>query len=172
MASVFMKPNMEQVEQLIDLAYILGVDKMICGEFMYAGRAIKNASNIELSPEELEVISQKVKQKQKKYAGELTIQKVIEPALSLRYRMVQKSFGLLIRPNGEVRIDCQAPIRVGNIMENSFLEIWSEIGKYGWDHKKTLDYIKKIKNYTHLKEVKPRTHFDPDIDLSSCSGVK
>lgn len=165
-ASTIQKANLNELQDLIDLAYYLGAFKHTLGEFMYAGRAIINKSQIELNNNDISHIRKTLLKKQNQYRQQMFIQKPFDPALSLRIRMCSPPSGFLIRPNGEVRIDCQAPGRIGNVKEKNILDIWNDVGYNSWSHPQLLEYISKIKNYNDLNEVYPRTHFDPDLNLS------
>ncbi|MCL6748962.1 hypothetical protein DEM91_10120 [Prevotella sp. TCVGH] len=165
-ASTIQKKNLNELSDLIDLAYYLGAFKHHLGEFMYTGRAIINKSKIELTGEDIIYIGKTLKKKRVEYAQEISIAKPFDPALNLRTHMCQPATGIVIRPNGEVRIDCQAPGRIGNVKEKNILDIWKDAGYKSWSHPKLLEYISKVMNYKDLNEVYPRTHYDPDLDLS------
>lgn len=170
-ASTIIRHNLHEINELIDLAYNLGAFKITLGEFMYAGRAVKNKESIALDDKDISQIRRVILKKSIQYANLLKVIKPTDPALSLRYKMCSISTGVLIRPNGEVRIDCQAPARIGNIMDSSIIDIWKKIGYKGWSQPSLLDYISKIYTYMDLHNTYPRTHVDPDIDLSIYSEV-
>ena len=165
-ASTIVRNNLHQVSDLIDLAYDLGAFKITLGEFMYAGRAVINKDEIGLDDKDILQIRRTIAKKSVQYGNLIQVIKAADPALSLRYRMCSIPTGMLIRPNGEVRIDCQAPARIGNIMESNIIDIWKNIGYKGWSQPELLDYISKIYTYKDLNTTYPRTHVDPDIDLS------
>ena len=165
-ASTIMKQNFHQIDEIIDLAYHLGAFKILLGEFMYAGRAVLCEKDISLKDDDIVLIKKSVVKKAMQYANLFQVIKPVDPALSLRYRIAAVSTGMLIRPDGEVRIDCQAPARIGNVKEDSILNIWKNVGYKGWSQPALLDYISKIKNYKDLSSTYPRTHVDADIDLS------
>lgn len=166
-ASTIVRQNLHEISDLIDLAYHLGAFKITLGEFMYAGRAVLNKDSIGLDDADIVQIRRTAIKKTMEYAGLMRVIKPIDPALSLRYRMSLSTTGMLIRPNGEVRIDCQAPARIGNIIESDILDIWDRIGYKGWSQPALLDYISKVYTYKDLNTTYPRTHVDPDIDLSA-----
>lgn len=166
-ASTIQKKNIHQVGDLVDLAYHLGAYKHVMGQFMYAGRAVANRDDIGLSEDDIMSIKKVMIQKTEEYKGLISIQKPVDPALSLRIRMCSPNGGLLIRPNGEVRIDCLAPVRIGNVKEQSVLDIWNKAGRLAWSHPQVINYIDQIKTYKDMNEVHPRTHFEPDIDLTA-----
>jgi len=166
-ASTIVRQSLHEIDDLIDLAYHLGAYKITLGEFMYAGRAVGNEDEIGLDDRDIFQIRRAILKKTLQYGGLMKVIKPTDPALSLRYRMSSISTGMLIRPNGEVRIDCQAPARIGNIMESNIIDIWEKIGYKGWSQPALLDYISQIYTYKDLNTTYPRTHVDPDIDLSS-----
>lgn len=170
-ASTIVHPNLHQVEDLIDLAYHLGAFKITLGEFMYAGRSVRNKESIALNDSDIYQIKRSVIKKRVHYGNLFNIIKPTDPALSLRFRMCSIPTGMLIRPNGEVRIDCQAPARIGNIIESDIIDIWKRVGHKGWSHPSLLEYISKIYTYMDLYNTFPRTHVDPDIDLSVFSEI-
>lgn len=165
-ASTIQRKNLHETSDMIDLAYHLGAYKHTLGEFMYAGRAVLNQDDISLDEKDIIQIRKTILKKRNQYAGLIQILKPFDPALALRIRMSTAASGLVIRPDGEVRIDCQAPARIGNVKDKNILDIWNEIGNRAWSHPKLLEYINKINNYKDLNLVFPRTHFDPDMDLT------
>lgn len=165
-ASTIVRPNLHEVDALIDLAYNLGAFKITIGEFMYAGRAITNKDEIALADKDIRHIRNVIIRKRSQYGRLINIIKPADPALALRYRMSSPATGLLIRPNGEVRIDCQAPARVGNVKKSNIFNIWNNVGYKGWSHPELLDYIEKIYTYKDLNNIYPRTHVDIDLNLS------
>jgi len=164
-ASVIMKLNLHQLEDLIDQAYMLGAFRIIIGAFMYAGRAIKNKGQLELNEQELFEIEERIEKKRGEYGNRMLVVKALDPAASLRYHVIGSTDFILIRPNGDVRIDCQAPFKIGNILEESVEEIWKRVGWYAWQHNSVLNYVDKVKHEFDILNVEPRTHYDEDLLL-------
>lgn len=165
-ASAIQRKNIHQVGDLIDLAYHLGAYKHVMGQFLYAGRAVTNGDDIGLNENDIIMIKKITHDKMIEHNNLLSIDRPVDPALSLRIKMCSPNGGLLIRPNGEVRIDCIAPVRIGNVKEQNILNIWNKVGKYAWGHPLVLEYIDQIKIYKDMNTVHPRTHYEPDIDIS------
>ncbi|MCL6589371.1 MAG: radical SAM protein [Firmicutes bacterium] len=164
-AHAVMRRNIDYLEEMIDLAYILGASRIVFGPFELLGRAIVNHDEISLSQEELERIYKITESKYKEYLGRMEIMLTAEEPLSLRLRTIEANGVLLIRPNGDVKFDCIAPFTIGNIRENRIIDIWKSLGQTVWQHPRVIEYITAIKDTKDMLKVNPRVNVDPDERL-------
>ena len=72
--------------------------------------------------------------------------------------------GAIIRPNGDIRLDCTAPFVIGNILENDFCEIWDSKAHDVWQNPKIIKYIESYEDFEDVNH-EHRNYFDKDIRL-------
>ena len=85
-----------------------------------------------------------------------------EEVLGLRTKLIEPNGVVLVRPNGDVKIDCVAPFKIGNVRTSSVKDIWNNIGRNVWEHPRLIEYVKSIKSYDDLLKVRPRINVDED----------
>lgn len=157
-----MKYNIDYLEEMIDLCYLLGAIKVITGPFSYMGRAVRNSDLISLTDEECKKVYEICDAKALEYMGRMQVTVSAEESTSLRVKLAEPNSVMLIRPNGDVKFDCVSPFKIGNVRENTLLEIWESKGKYVYSSKRLLEYIQMIKSSRDLLKVHPRVNVDPD----------
>ena len=94
-----------------------------------------------------------------------------EEVMGLRAKLIEPSGVLLVRPNGDIKIDCVAPFKIGNVKETSIKNVWDKIGMHVWEHPRLIEYVKSIKSYDDLLQVKPRINVDEDELLIPVKGA-
>ena len=69
----------------------------------------------------------------------------------------------VIRPNGNVRMDCTMPFVLGNVLKDNIADIWNNLGANSWNNELVNSYISQIdefgNNPNHVN------HYDLDIKL-------
>jgi len=123
------KMNMSTLEETIDFAYNLGVD-MVVNKFIPTGRGKVNREKLELTQKEYKKVLSLFYEKQKALKDTMRLQFDHIPYESLL--LDQNTFtgcdaGLnvcKITPEGEVHACPFLPVSVGNVLEQSFTEIW------------------------------------------------
>ncbi|MCK4648605.1 radical SAM protein [bacterium] len=164
-AHVVMKQNIDFFEEMVELSYNLGAKRLMTGSFIYAGRAILNANKIKLTKKDKDRLWAMIKKKADEYVGKMEVVKASDVPLSLRHRLIQPNSVLLIRPNGDVRFSCEAPFRIGNVLNNTVMEIWENIGKNVLQNPTVIKYVQAIKCEEDILTTKPRPYVDNDILL-------
>lgn len=159
---VIAKPNLEFIDEMIDLAYYLGSDFIIIGPFFYSGRAITNKEKLELSEEEISFVYKKLQNKKKEYHGRMKIYPANEVSF-LKLNTIESDLRLLIYPNGDVKINCELPFKIGNVKDKNIKEIWDTIGKNIWKKDSVIDYIWSLNFQEDLLKPSLRSNYDPDI---------
>ena len=86
----------------------------------------------------------------------------LDPLFYLRYRILEPCNVLLIRPNGDVKLDCVLPFKIGNVMNDSINNMW-EIGKTAWRNEQVLKYIGSLKEERDMLRVHPIPYIDEDV---------
>ncbi len=161
------KINKNYIDEMIELAYLLGADGIIIGPADYLGRAIKNIEELKLSEKEISQIYEYIIKKREENQGRIEIIVALEEVLALRMKLYDKSNDvLLIRPNGDVKFDCIAPFKIGNLKEETLQDIWNKKGKHIWQHSKVQNYVNQIKSKQDLIYKKPRPGVDPDESIN------
>jgi MoaA/NifB/PqqE/SkfB family radical SAM enzyme len=159
---VILKDNEDYVDEMIETSYLLGARRMITGRFTFTGRAIVNKKDIEIGENKLKQIFQLLKTRHDQYTGRMEIVTSTDPVFFLRYRILEPCNVLLIRPNGDVKLDCILPFKIGNVMNDSISDIW-EIGKTAWRNEKVLKYIGSLKQESDMLKVHPIPYVDEDV---------
>ena len=82
---------------------------------------------------------------------------------SMERYVSQPNSGGIIRPNGDFRLDCMAPFTIGNVLENSIIDIWQTKGRTAWHNPKVLDYINSIDKEKQQGNI--QNHVNNDIRI-------
>jgi MoaA/NifB/PqqE/SkfB family radical SAM enzyme len=159
---VIQKDNEDYVDEMIETSYLLGAKRMITGRFTYTGRAIENKESIDIEKSKLKQIFQLLKTRHDQYTGRMEIVTSTDPVFFLRYRILEPCNVILIRPNGDVKLDCILPFKIGNVMDDRIFNIW-EIGKTAWRNEQVLKYIGSLKEESDMLRVHPIPYIDEDV---------
>lgn len=155
--------NLKTLDQMVDLAYQLGASSIILGEVLPSGRAISNAK-IMLTANERNYMYEQIEILQSRYKSKIEIQRSSSVKYQLSRYQIMPNSGIIVRPNGDLRIDCMAPFILGNILETDFSTIWKEKGAECWQQHLVKDFINSIDEFTNENSV-ARNHVDGDILL-------
>lgn len=166
------KKNYLYLDEMIDLSYLLGASRMMTGPFTYTGRALINGDELELSKEEKIKVYDLIAEKTEKYKGQMEVLASAEEPVGLRVKASEVNGVMLVRPNGDVKIDCIAPFKIGNVLEEDIYSIWNSIGRDVWQHPRVIEYVNNIKISSDLKNVKPRINLDDDELLERIERTK
>lgn len=159
-AHAITKVNCEYVEEMIDLAYLLGASQLTTGPYERMGRAIVNDEKLIMSKEETEKVFKIIEKKRRQYQGLLKIACTSESPFSMRFQMIQPNDVMLIRPNGDVKVDCNTPFIIGNVKKNTIKELWDMTGKYVYSHPRMKEYVNSIHSVDDFLTVRPRVNVD------------
>ena len=154
--------NLDQVEEMAELAYQLGANSIILGEILPSGRAIQN-QDIILDSEQKNLLYSKIAELQEKYSGRMMVKRSAEVQIQLERYTIEVNSGGIIRPNGDFRLDCMAPFTIGNVLEKSIKEIWLEKGADAWHNESVRKFIESIDVETQAGNI--QNHLDQDIAL-------
>ncbi|MBN2203216.1 MAG: radical SAM protein [Candidatus Aenigmarchaeota archaeon] len=160
---VLQKENIDYIDEMIQTSYVLGAKRMITGKFSLSGRAIENRNDIEVEKSKLDKAFKLLKVRHDQYTGSMEIVTSTDPAFYLRYRILEPCNVLLIRPNGDVKLDCVLPFKIGNVLNSSISDMWNCVGKSAWRNPQVIDYIKAIKQESDMLSVRPRPYIDEDV---------
>ncbi|OON99995.1 MAG: radical SAM protein [Epulopiscium sp. Nele67-Bin004] len=155
------KQSVKEIDEMCELAYKLGASNLILGEITPSGRAVEN-QDILLSMEDRNMILQKVNENVVNYQGRMQIQRSSKTKLQLKKYQGTPNGGAIIRPNGDIRLDCMTPFIIGNVLDNDFNEIWKEKSASCWHNPMIYDYIENIDaEYDANKE--HQNYIDKDV---------
>ena len=131
-ASTVTPRDIEHLEKYIQTAINLGASYLVIGNVMPSGRAFDN-EEIFVSREMLNQFYATMDALTKKYKNDLSILISSSPRTQLNYSSAEKLDGAIVRPNGDVRLDCTCPFVIGNVLRDDVEEIWQKYSDC-WQH--------------------------------------
>lgn len=154
--------NYINVDKMCHLAYQLGAGSIILGEVNPSGRSANNL-DLTLNYKQKNIFYKMVDELIDYYSGKMLVQRSSSTKNQLtRYQNTPNS-GAIIRPNGDVRIDCMAPFTIGNILEDDFEYIWESKAKDCWKDSRVIEYINGFNDNDVNDNYK--NYFDKDVRL-------
>lgn len=117
--------ELDHLEEIVQTAIKLGAAYLVIGEVMPSGRAFDN-EEIFLSRAELNKFYSTTDELIKRYKDELSILVSSSPRTQLNYFSAEKLDGAVVRPNGDVRLDCTCPFVIGNVLRDNVEDIWAK----------------------------------------------
>lgn len=155
--------NLNDLENMVDLSYKLGASSIILGEVSPSGRAIEN-SEIFMNTEYKNIMYEKIEQVSKQFQGKISIQRASSTKIQLQQYQILPNSGVIIRPNGDVRIDCMAPFTIGNVLENPIDVIWKEKSATCWQNELVTKYIQSVNEFNGESDFL-KNYSDSDIRI-------
>ncbi|MEW6104331.1 MAG: radical SAM protein [bacterium] len=148
-AHTLMNKNFYELPQMIDLAAEIGAIEFITEEAVFTGRAALIYKDLKLKEEQRKEFYEIIESKSREYINCMAVRLSIDPALSLRIMRLEPNKGYIIRPSGNVRLDCTAPFKLGNIRKNSLEEIW-KVGRRAWQDERVDRFIEHVQTNDDL----------------------
>ena len=102
------------------------------GEVMPSGRAFDNEEFL-MSREQLNQFYSTMNELRKRYKNHLSITVSSSPHVQLKYSSSEKLNVAIVRPNGDVRLDCTCPFVIGNVLRDDVEDIWQKYSDC-WQH--------------------------------------
>lgn len=141
--------NLDDVDEMCELAYTLGAGAIILGEVNPSGRSAY-ADDLLLNYEQKNILYEKIEMNSSKYKGRMEVQRSSSVKNQLlRYQNTPNS-GAIIRPNGDIRLDCMAPFVLGNVLDDDFKSVWKLKAKDCWENQKVCEYIDAFDDITDI----------------------
>lgn len=157
-------PNtLYDIDNMCDLAYELGASTIIIGEVTPSGRSNEN-EDIFLSYEQKNIMLQKIHDNLERYQGKMIINRSTNTKLQLQQYQNTPNNGVIIRPNGDIRLDCMTPFTLGNILKDDFKTVWLEKGINCWHHSEVNKFIAGVDSETGTN-TKHKNYVHKDIQL-------
>lgn len=158
--------NIIDLENMIDFAYQLGASSIVCGGIMPSGRAASDFTNNLISKEMnfSEKLCEIIEKCQQKFAGKMVVLNTADNLTDINKKRSLPNSACVVRPNGDLRMDCTMPFIIGNVMESSISDIWKNAGINCWNSIEVNQYISELDECgyhpTH------QNHIDPDMKIS------
>ncbi len=136
--------NIHEIDEIIDLAYSLGVYGFYTGKTMRIGRAAQNWDIICPSDEEYAKFFEVLQEKTAEYKGKMkTYYYPYDVIEELKYRLQCPSASLLVVPNGKVKLIGPLPFICGDLKKQSLSQIWQDYKK-AWRKPEVIEFTKKV----------------------------
>lgn len=155
--------NLCGIDSMCNLAYELGASGIIIGEVMPSGRSFMNPE-ILLNYDQKNFLQAKIIENMNKFSGRMMIQRSSGTKIQLMRAKDSPNTGAIIRPDGNIRLDCVAPFVIGNVLDDDFCEVWNTKAHDVWHRPEIQEYID---SWEDLSEVNHglKNYFDADIKL-------
>ena len=155
--------SLHEVDAMCDLAYSLGASGIILGEVMPSGRSYLN-DGIMLNREQKNILQEKIAENSQRYSGRMQIQRSSGTKIQLMRDMNTPNAGAIIRPNGDIRLDCVAPFVIGNVLQEDFYTVWNAKAHDVWSRPEILEYVNSWDDMEE-KNHGLKNYFDSDVRL-------
>lgn len=131
--------NLKDIDKMCDLCYSLGASNVILGEINLSGRTSDNRDLL-LNREERAAFLKKYEENLARYSGKMIIQRSLNSRFSVNRYYSRPNTSLIIRPNGDMRLDCMTPFVIGNVLKDDFASVWKEKGISCWSNPQIIKY--------------------------------
>lgn len=125
-SSVITDENIDDIENIVKLAIQLGANGILFSDAKKVGRAAHNKS-VDFSSESHVKYINTINKCVQKYGKEIMIKSA--QLGHTTSNLESMPMGFLIRPNGDVKIDCLSNSIEGNIFVDGYLGVWKKIRK-------------------------------------------
>lgn len=154
--------SIDYLPEFVELCYQLGASTIICGEIMLSGRAASNREVL-FSERDYDKFYNMLIDLNKHYDNKINIATSAREEIQINSKIKRPNESILIRPNGDVRLDCIAPFVIGNVLQDHFSKIWREKGTDAWKNIKIAEYAYDLcKNGYAIQHI---NHLNPDIQI-------
>ena len=155
--------NLSDVEKMCKLAYEIGAGSIILGEVTPSGRSAL-ASELVLNYEERNYLYQQIESLTAVYSGKMIIERSATTKNQLQRYINTPNSGVIIRPNGNIRLDCMAPFVIGNVLEDDFESLWLQKASTCWSNEKVREYVQGYSDDNDFNTVR-KNYYDEDVKI-------
>lgn len=152
----------EDLPDMAQLAYACGASSLITGEVFPSGRGAENEGML-LNNEQRGRLWELIEEQQKIFSKRMLVRRSMSNRVQLEGVSEMPMAGAIIRPNGDIRLDCIAPFVIGNVAATPFYKQWQE-GKYSWKDERVKAYIDSVDLYSG-KSALHKNHVEGDVVL-------
>ena len=156
--------NLHEVDDMCKLAYSLGASEIILGEVTPSGRAFYDSERLLLNREQKNILAETITRNTQNYAGKMIVNRSATTKIQLTKASNEPNAGAIIRPNGDIRLDCVAPFVIGNVLENDFYEVWNSKAHDAWQNSKVVDYVNSFEDFADVN-YGHKNYFDADVRI-------
>ena len=154
--------NLKNAESMFKLAKELGANSIILGEISLSGRTRENKDFL-LTGKQREYLWNLIEEAKAKYGNSMIIKTSNKVRQGLENHAQKPRSCVVIRPNGDIRIDGMAPFVIGNVLKNDFETVWEEKIDTCWQDERVRNFISCFdsddRNYEYIN------YCDKDIYL-------
>lgn len=154
--------NLDKIDDMCALAYSLGASSLMLGDINLSGRTAQNR-DLMLNDEQKNYFFEKYEENLLRYSGKMSIIRNASTRNSIKRYMLSPNYGLIIRPNGDCRLDCMAPFVIGNILKEDFCDIWNKKGSTCWNNPKVKEFVDSFSSDDFNTMI--TNYFDSDIQI-------
>lgn len=156
------KSTLPYMEEMVNLAWKLGAKTLVLGEATPSGRTYEHTEETILNDADLAYMYDSIEKLIPQYGGKIEIMRSSFLKHQLLLYQSQPNSAVIVRPDGNVRLDCMTPFVIGNVKERPFLDIWREKGGDCWRHPKVKQYIDSVQGMNNWSD-EVRNYADEDI---------
>lgn len=168
-ASSLQPSEIYRIEDFVSQAYHLGASSIILGDIMPSGRTFQH-DRLTLNEEEKVFLFKEIIRIRELYQGKIDIQTSSFIKLQLQQASIGAIDSVIIRPNGDVRLDCIAPFTLGNVKTRSFKTIWDNLPGDVWSHSQVQKYISTVDKFNGSSDYLSN-YKDNDILITDSSTI-
>lgn len=160
-ANTITPTTIEDLPAMAQLAYSCGASSLITGEVFPSGRG--SNENLLLNDLQRGRLWQIIEEQQKLFQNRMLVRRSMTNRAQLEGVSDLPMTGAIIRPNGDIRLDCIAPFVIGNVTHAPFYEQWQK-GRNAWQDERVKAYIDSVDLHSG-KSLLHRNHVDGDVVL-------
>ncbi len=132
-SSVICRRNITEIEGIVKMASELQVDSVLFSQVLPVGRATLN-TELQLDANQKKEYDLEIERVTRIYAEKILVRSAQPYEEQMQNRKLFPPYGLLIRPNGDVKLDCLSKTIIGNVFETPINEIWNTFRKRRGDN--------------------------------------
>jgi MoaA/NifB/PqqE/SkfB family radical SAM enzyme len=154
--------EINNISNLARLSYQCGASSLIVGEILPSGRSYLHTDLLMSNNDRGKLITL-IKDLNVDYTNKMQILRSSFSKVQMLNAVNQPNIGCIIRPNGDIRLDCMAPFTIGNVLKSPFHDQWN-LGLQAWQTEQVSNYINSLDDYSSLNSLY-KNHLDEDIKL-------
>ena len=144
--------NRHVAQEMCELAIAIGASELALDEVMPIGRGLGNFDKICLPEGTRSKLLEEIDFLRQSYDPFLSILEGFQRRSQLDLlSSVGITESIVIRPDGELRLNCMAPFSVGNVRKDGFQKAWSR-ALNAWQQPELRNYVKSITDNHSLKD--------------------
>ena len=97
-----------------------------------------------------------------RFSGRMSVQRSSGTKIQLMRSMNTPNTGAIIRPDGNIRLDCVAPFVIGNVISEDFCTVWQKKAGDVWSRPEILEYFDSWEDEEEINHGL-RNYFDADV---------